>query len=200
MAEQGQSALAFLGACMFSFALLTGCKGTDFTPDSSFRADITPGGSAEQATQQASGPASEAAVAPALDPSPSPHRRTCCKAIRNVFTKPWYGNYLGPENYGYDKRPIDALDAAAREHDLAYDRFNATGIAGALFTIDAGKADLQLAKRAFLALPALDFQGKLMGVATGVSMGFLGIVKEPFAEMRRALRPSAPLPEMRPTS
>ena len=29
-----------------------------------------------------------------------------------------YGNYCGPGNRGYDKAPIDALDAACRHHDL----------------------------------------------------------------------------------
>jgi hypothetical protein len=132
--------------------------------------------------------------APAPDAARSPHRRACCKAIREAFTRPWYGNYLGPDNYGYDKRPIDALDAAARQHDLAYDECKTEGILGALCNLDSGKADLELAKRAFLALPALDFQGKLMGVATGVTMGFLGAVKEPLAGIRRALHHRSPPP------
>ena len=29
-----------------------------------------------------------------------------------------HGNYCGPGNRGYDKRPVDALDAACRRHDL----------------------------------------------------------------------------------
>ena len=29
-----------------------------------------------------------------------------------------HGNYCGPGNRGYDKAPIDALDAACRHHDL----------------------------------------------------------------------------------
>ncbi len=29
-----------------------------------------------------------------------------------------HGNYCGPGNRGYDKVPVDALDAACRQHDL----------------------------------------------------------------------------------
>ena len=29
-----------------------------------------------------------------------------------------HGNYCGPGNRGYDKTPVDALDAACRHHDL----------------------------------------------------------------------------------
>ena len=29
-----------------------------------------------------------------------------------------HGNYCGPGNRGYDKAPVDALDAACRHHDL----------------------------------------------------------------------------------
>ena len=29
-----------------------------------------------------------------------------------------HGNYCGPGNRGYDKAPVDALDAACRRHDL----------------------------------------------------------------------------------
>src|SRR5262249_47828353 len=42
-------------------------------------------------------------------------------SILSLFNKPWYGNYLGPGNYGYDVPPINALDNAARNHDLAYE-------------------------------------------------------------------------------
>jgi hypothetical protein len=121
------------------------------------------------------------------DVSHSAHRRTCWKAICDAFTKPWYGNYLGPDNLGYDKKPIDALDAAAREHDLAYDQCHVAGFGGALFCLDAGHADRELARRAFLALPSLDFGGKLMGVATGITMGILGIVKYPLAELHEVI-------------
>jgi len=182
----------FLGTCLLSFALLAGCKGPVLTPDPSYTAAVVPGGAPEESIQQVSAKTAstdKASDAAAPDASPSPRRRTCCKAIREAFTKPWYGNYLGPDNYGYDKKPIDALDAAAREHDLVYGRYNADGIVGALSTIDAAPADLQLAKRAFQALPSLDIQGKLMGVATGISMGFLGVLKEPFFELRHLRHP-----------
>jgi hypothetical protein len=145
-------------------------------------------------------PTEKSSDAPAPGAPQPARRRTCCKAIRDGFTKPWYGNYLGPENYGFDKRPIDALDAAAREHDLAYGHCKAEGIVGALCTIDAAQADLELAKRAFQAVPSLDFPGKLMGVATGVTMGLLGVVKEPIAEMRRALHRHSPPPDPPPAS
>jgi len=182
----------FLGTCLLSFALLAGCKGPDLTPNPSGVGAVAPGDSPEGTIQQvsATSASTENASDPAAPDAPqTPRRRTCCKAIREAFTKPWYGNYLGPDNYGYDKKPIDALDAAAREHDLAYGRCKADGIVGALSTIDGAPADLQLAKRAFQALPSLDIQGKLMGVATGISMGFLGVLKEPFLELRHLRHP-----------
>jgi hypothetical protein len=151
---------------------------------------------ANQVTADSPAPATSAA-----DPSESHATRHRCgerlvKACKAVFTKPWYGYYLGPDNYGYDKKPIDALDAAAREHDLAYDQCHAAGIAGALFCLDAGKADLHLAGQAFRALPSLDFPGKLAGVSTGLTMGFLGLIKEPCADLRNFLfrRHSLPTP------
>ena len=134
------------------------------------------------------------------DTSHSAHRRTCWKAICDAFTKPWYGNYLGPDNFGYDKKPIDALDAAAREHDLAYDHCHTAGFGGALLCLDAGHADRELARRAFLALPSLDLGGKLMGVATGITMGFLGIVKVPFAELRDVMHHKSSTADASPVS
>ena len=134
------------------------------------------------------------------DTTHSAHRRTCWKAICDAFTKPWYGNYLGPDNLGYDKKPIDALDAAAREHDLAYDHCHVAGFGGALLCLDAGRADRELARRAFLALPSLDLGGKLMGVATGITMGFLGIVKVPFAELRDLMHRKSTSADASPTS
>jgi hypothetical protein len=182
----------FLGTCLLSCALLAGCKGPDLTPDPSYAGAVAPGDSPEGTIQQVSARTAsteQASEAAAPDAPQSPRPRTCCKAFHEAFTKPWYGNYLGPDNYGYDKKPIDALDAAAREHDLAYGRCKADGIVGALSTIDAAPADLQLAKRAFQVLPSLDIQGKLMGVATGISMGFLGVLKEPFFELRHLRHP-----------
>ncbi|HEY1858909.1 MAG TPA: hypothetical protein VGG61_01060 [Gemmataceae bacterium] len=129
-----------------------------------------------------------------------PHRRTCLKAIHDAFTRPWYGNYLGPDNFGYDKMPIDELDAAAREHDMAYDHCHAAGIGGALFCVSAGRADIQLARRAFLALPSLDFGGRLMGVGTGIAMGIIGIVKIPLAELHEAIHHKSEPTVATPTS
>jgi hypothetical protein len=136
----------------------------------------------------------------AQDSAHASHRRTCWKTICDAFTRPWYGNYLGPDNLGYDKKPIDELDAAAREHDLAYDQYHVAGLGGALLCLDAGRADRQLARRAFLALPSLDFGGKLMGVATGIAMGFLGIVKAPFAELRDAFHHKSSTADATPVS
>jgi hypothetical protein len=187
--------LTYLGMCFLSFALLAGCKGPNLTPDPAYARAVAASESSQGIIQQmsaATASTEKSSDEPAPDAPHSPHRRTCCKSIRKAFTKPWYGNYLGPDNYGYDKQPIDELDAAARQHDLAYDQCNAVGLAGALWNLNAGKADLELAKRAFQALPSLDFQGKLMGVATGVTMGFLGAVKEPLAELRRALHHRSP--------
>src|SRR5258708_1997074 len=67
----------------------------------------------------------------------------------------WYGNYFGPGNNGYDVAPIDALDAAAREHDLAYDRYGAAGPRGALTCIKVGRPDLNLPSHATKACPAI---------------------------------------------
>jgi hypothetical protein len=122
------------------------------------------------------------------------------KAIHEAFTKPWYGNFLGPGDLGAEKQPIDALDAAAREHDLAYDKCNTAGIIGALTNLESGRADLLLAKRAFRALPSLDFGGKLMGVATGVTMGCLGVIKVPIADVRDAIRHKSAREVVSPTS
>jgi hypothetical protein len=192
--NSGIRRLTSISLCLLTLAVSAGCKGPDLTPDPSYAGAVTaPGDSAEGTIQRVSTttPAEDKpSDAPAPDAPQSAPRRTCCRAIHDAFTKPWYGNYLGPDNYGYDKRPIDALDAAARDHDLAYGRCKADGILGALLTIEAAPADLQLAKRAFLALPALDVQGKLMGVATGISMGFLGVMKEPLWELRHLRHPA----------
>ena len=89
----------------------------------------------------------------------------------------WYGNYLGPGNCGYDVLPIDALDAAAREHDLAYDRCGVGGPKGAFLCLDVGKADWKLAKDALKAWPDVKFQGKMVSVATAITFGPLGLTK-----------------------
>jgi hypothetical protein len=167
--------------------LCLGCSGLSRKPDAAF----TPLPQTAENRQDQNTSDAPASAAGATDPSQTPAGHRCgqrfVKACKAVFTKPWYGYYLGPDNYGYDKKPIDALDAAAREHDLAYDQCHAAGIAGALFCLDAGKADLHLAGQAFRALPSLDFPGKLAGVSTGLTMGFLGLVKEPCAELRSFL-------------
>ncbi len=89
----------------------------------------------------------------------------------------WYGNYFGPGNNGYDVAPIDALDAAAREHDLAYDRYGAAGPRGALTCIKVGRADLKLASDAIKAWPDIPFKGKVLSVATALTFGPLGLTK-----------------------
>lgn len=68
--------------------------------------------------------------------------------LRSWYQRPWYGNYAGPGNYGYDIEPIDSLDAAARAHDLAYAAAGADGILGALFDDSLYEADFQLARSA----------------------------------------------------
>jgi hypothetical protein len=89
----------------------------------------------------------------------------------------WYGNYLGPGNCGYDILPIDALDEAAREHDMAYDKYGVGGTRGAFLCIEVGKADLKLAKDALKAWPDVKFQGKMVSVATAITFGPLGLTK-----------------------
>jgi hypothetical protein len=181
-----------MGTLPLALALLTGCSTVGQTQEvAALPAAVAPRESANSSTQPAAAALSDQPLtdfardqiaADATSPH-QPHRRTCLKAIHDAFTKPWYGNYLGPDNFGYDKQPIDELDAAAREHDMAYDHCHAAGIGGALFCVSAGRADIQLARRAFLALPSLDFGGRLMGVGTGIAMGVIGIVKIPFAEL-----------------
>jgi hypothetical protein len=185
-----------MGTLPLVLALLTGCSTVGQSLDvTTLPAAVAPRDSAASSTQLTAASLSDQqqtdfARDQLIDDVASPHqphRRTCLKAIHDAFTKPWYGNYLGPDNFGYDKQPIDELDAAAREHDMAYDHCHAAGISGALFCVSAGRADIQLARRAFLALPSLDFGGRLMGVGTGIAMGFIGIVKIPLAELREVI-------------
>jgi hypothetical protein len=187
--------------------LLTGCSSVD-RPPLSTTAAVDPATSTDSHTELASAsdlsqPGTDFArdrIADDVGNPHQPHRRTCWKAIHDAFTKPWYGNYLGPDNFGYDKQPIDELDAAAREHDMAYDHCHAAGIGGALLCVSAGKADLQLARRAFLALPSLDFGGRLMGIGTGIAMGVVGILKVPVAELRDAIHHRSESTVATPTS
>ncbi len=81
--------------------------------------------------------------------------------------KPWYGNYAGPGNNGYRKEPIDSIDAAAREHDLAYERYGADGPTGVLFNYSVAYDDLLLGARAISAVltdPTLTLYGRAAGV------------------------------------
>jgi hypothetical protein len=185
--------LLLLSTLPLMIALLSGCSTVGQAPEATALSEAVD--SVDSTTQLAAASVSNQQLTDfardqITDVAASPHqprRRTCWKAIHDAFTKPWYGNYLGPDNFGYDKPPIDELDAAARVHDMAYDRCHAAGIGGALWCLDAGKADLELARQAFLALPSLDCTGRIMGVATGVTMGLLGILKEPLASLRDAL-------------
>jgi RHS repeat-associated protein len=65
---------------------------------------------------------------------------------------PWYGNYLGPGNKGYDKPPVDQTDEGARQHDIAYG--GRGGVWDALTNIDPRiiNADRQLAIDSFKAI------------------------------------------------
>jgi len=190
-------------------ALLTGCSTVGQVPEvTTLPAAVAPRESADSSTQLATDSLSDQQLTDfardqitedATSPH-QPHRRTCLKAIHDAFTKPWYGNYLGPDNLGYDKTPIDELDAAAREHDMAYDHCHAAGIGGALFCVSAGRADIQLARRAFLALPSLDFGGRLMGVGTGIAMGLIGIVKLPLVELHEVIHHKSEPTVATPTS
>ncbi|MFL5242443.1 MAG: hypothetical protein ACJ8FY_10080 [Gemmataceae bacterium] len=96
---------------------------------------------------------------------------------RSPYSPCWYGNYFGPGNTGYDAAPIDALDAAAREHDLAYDQYGAAGPKGALTCIKVGRADLKLASDAIKAWPEIPLKGKVLSVATALTFGPLGLTK-----------------------
>jgi hypothetical protein len=197
--------LLVLGAWPLMIALLSGCSSVG-RPAESAAVSVDPGSLTDTQLATASAqiqPGTDFArdrIAEDSTNSHQPNRRTCWKAIHDAFTKPWYGNYLGPDNFGYDKQPIDELDAAAREHDMAYDHCHAAGIGGALLCVSAGKADLQLARRAFLALPSLDFGGRLMGVGTGIAMGVIGIVKVPVAELRDAIHHRSESTVATPTS
>lgn len=72
-----------------------------------------------------------------------------------------YGStlYVGPDNPKYESGPkkgtdrydlpaINSLDAAAKKHDLAYDKERVAGITGALFSLSVLPADKQLIKDA----------------------------------------------------
>ena len=198
-----------MGTLPLVLAILTGCSTVSEVPQvTTLSAAVVPLNSSDSSTQLAAASSSDPQLTDfardqftddAVSPH-QPHRRTCLKAIHDAFTKPWYGNYLGPDNFGYDKQPIDELDAAAREHDMAYNHCQAAGIGGALFCVSAGRADIQLARRAFLALPSLDFGGRLMGVGTGIAMGFIGIVKLPLAELREVIHHKSEATVATPTS
>lgn len=45
--------------------------------------------------------------------------------LRWLFPIGSYGNYCGKGNKGWDKKPIDDLDSACREHDKCFKGFNA---------------------------------------------------------------------------
>lgn len=51
----------------------------------------------------------------------------------------YHGNYCGYGNRGYDKPPVDELDAACRRHDLCYERTNSSCSCNAALKVDAFK-------------------------------------------------------------
>ncbi|MCA9983264.1 MAG: hypothetical protein KDE59_03180, partial [Anaerolineales bacterium] len=91
---------------------------------------------------------------------------------------PFYGNYLGPGNYGYAAIPIDAIDAAARKHDIAYDMAGANGLLGTFFNLDVAGADLILARDAALSLGNnCGIEGELWAGGAMILFGFTGLYK-----------------------
>jgi RHS repeat-associated protein len=85
---------------------------------------------------------------------------------------PWYGNYVGPGNNGYDTMPIDMLDHSARTHDIAYDQLNANGVSDALFNTELIGADFRLARESLaIALLVPDPMQQVAAFATGMTFG-----------------------------
>src|SRR4029077_15978199 len=87
-------------------------------------------------------------------------------------------NYAGPGNNGYDKPPVNSVDACARPHDLSYDDAHASGIQGALFNTTVADADLALADCAANAVatdPKLSVSGKAVGVAMVIIFTDIGL-------------------------
>jgi hypothetical protein len=120
---------------------------------------------------------------PIQETVPGPRDNSACDLFIPAYAKneighPWYGNYLGPGNLGYDKLPIDALDAAARVHDLAYDACGVEGFRGTITCLKVAKADLRLAGAALAAFPVVSFKGKLVGAVTAMTFGPIGLTKE----------------------
>ena len=98
-----------------------------------------------------------------------------------VDSNQWYGNYLGPGNAGWDTYPINSLDAAARNHDIAYDLSGANGVWGALTNTSVSGDDWTLASNAFNSLwndPSLSSSGQAWAAGTATVFGGLAIGKE----------------------
>jgi hypothetical protein len=94
---------------------------------------------------------------------------------------PWYGNYLGPDNNGWNRMPINSLDAAARTHDIGYDMVGASGIIGALTNTSVTGDDWKLATSAWDAFQndsSLTPYDQAWALGTAGVMGGLAYVKE----------------------
>ena len=90
--------------------------------------------------------------------------------------RPWYGNYAGPGNNGDDVAPINSVDAAARDHDLAYGAAGADGIVGAFFDTSVANADLALAYNVLEARQNDRELNPIDKTAATVIAGFFGTV------------------------
>jgi hypothetical protein len=110
-----------------------------------------------------------------------PFTTTAAAWLGNLFTKPWYGNYGGPENLGYHKAPINVIDAGFRSHDIAYRDSGASNTYTGLINPLLGRADLALAQHSWSA--AIDFSNnlsaydRLWGAAAGTWFGLVAGAK-----------------------
>src|SRR5258708_22461804 len=133
MLPHGLKGRPTITACLIAIFVATSL-GCATTPKSSDQTETTPVSNNQQAPQiiqangESSGTDNGESEAGSQRPVPT-NRRRFGKLLPN--SPCWYGNYLGPGNCGYDVLPIDELDAAAREHDLAYDKYSAGGPKGA---------------------------------------------------------------------
>lgn len=99
--------------------------------------------------------------------------------VADFFSRPWYGNYVGPGN-NPGMPPIgNGLDRAAQMHDMAYRGLGAKGgVLGAVFDLNTVKVDWEFVTRAFISIGSeKTWSSKVWAAGTTLVFGTISVFK-----------------------